>query len=1009
MTTVSSNSVNSDIAVSTTSGTVNKVISSPLTEEITVSSANGNLKILKTDTPDDITVGSENNLTYLVTEKLTEQEISAGLYKGPKGDDGASAIFRDIQDSRVNCIRSVSFLNTPVRYANLYDNNGDEYEFKINYILKNIVTGDEYSEGILIGVEKGVQVTNAWLKKEDYDNGIDYVSLTINGIIIKFIFDLTLATALSYDWSSGGPIATLNVPELTIQEYDFKTDHPDLVKIQAEKNAVSNHVGIEPFAGLDEAIINPDNIVGKLNYRVPSILDLAPNLKVFEGEDTHLNMQIRETWGTYETAKDVYAFSTVLDPYFQDCIDYGFRLTFRFPIFNGFTYDPVEITDGTTFKIGFPEYLYDEMKVEGKTPNTTATGVEPDYTSDILVTRHNAFLTALYSYLNSNITHSSTTILRKNLVEYVQLGHFGIYGEGWIENFPTDVTNLNALTDQYPTIFTDIQLIAPGATLKHSFDVGLDRADVESVIDNLHDVSNTVGDVGLFIDLTTVYLEQYLYFKTSKISYKDESTFDYLQDKFFGKRMVCGEGGQNTVPGATNILFSTMDWIYEHRAYGLSMGNTTKTGTPFIENMFNTLVSLTGARLVINSATVDSSTETLNLDFQNMGLSKVYSQNWEARVFYYNESGTVISNELLSLDVTDLDINEDYEEAGLIDPQDPTSYNLTIPAGTEKVYFAIVDKHDIYPNYNLSNYGRNANGHYLVHTMYGDELIPGGQFNTGDLALFDVVGGAYSINGSDQLVCVATGGYDGLYVDFEHTVGDFYKVSYDIISSDLDGTMVLSATGGFGSQTLAHTAGSHEYDFEFTNASPANDFRFLVINDNTPGKTLVMDNLSVRKIIGSVENISTRGDIRYYTDIELDGGQLDNRYYTETEVDGMIPSIPTNHLVDDADDSTSGRLTAAGFTASIGGRIKSTTRVITTYTILVTDSVVFANSDAGDYTVTLPAGVEGQTIRVINSGSSANTITVDGDGTDTIYSSLTFALEDNESIEITYNADDGWM
>ncbi|MCP5050976.1 MAG: hypothetical protein GY940_27680, partial [bacterium] len=89
MTTVSSNSVNSDIAVSTTSGTVNKVISSPLTEEITVSSANGNLKILKTESPDDITVGSENALTYLVTEKLTEQEISAGVYKGPKGDDGA--------------------------------------------------------------------------------------------------------------------------------------------------------------------------------------------------------------------------------------------------------------------------------------------------------------------------------------------------------------------------------------------------------------------------------------------------------------------------------------------------------------------------------------------------------------------------------------------------------------------------------------------------------------------------------------------------------------------------------------------------------------------------------------------------------------------------------------------------------------------------------------------------------------------------------------------------------
>jgi len=30
----------------------------------------------------------------------------------------------------------------------------------------------------------------------------------------------------------------------------------------------------------------------------------------------------------------------------------------------------------------------------------------------------------------------------------------------------------------------------------------------------------------------------------------------------------------------------------------------------------------------------------------------------------------------------------------------------------------------------------------------------------------------------------------------------------------------------------------------------------------------------------------TRGDARYYTETELDGGQLDNRYYTETELDG---------------------------------------------------------------------------------------------------------------------------
>lgn len=39
----------------------------------------------------------------------------------------------------------------------------------------------------------------------------------------------------------------------------------------------------------------------------------------------------------------------------------------------------------------------------------------------------------------------------------------------------------------------------------------------------------------------------------------------------------------------------------------------------------------------------------------------------------------------------------------------------------------------------------------------------------------------------------------------------------------------------------------------------------------------------------------TRGDARYYTETELDGGQLDNRYYTESEVDTAIDTDVATH------------------------------------------------------------------------------------------------------------------
>lgn len=85
------------------------------------------------------------------------------------------------------------------------------------------------------------------------------------------------------------------------------------------------------------------------------------------------------------------------------------------------------------------------------------------------------------------------------------------------------------------------------------------------------------------------------------------------------------------------------------------------------------------------------------------------------------------------------------------------------------------------------------------------------------------------------------------------------------------------------------------------------------------------------------------------------------------------------------------------------------TRVTTTYTVLVTDEIVFANTDGGAFTTTLPAGAEGLTFIIINSGSSANNLTLEPDGTEHLFGSNTnFELTDGESLEIRWNETDGW-
>ena len=92
-----------------------------------------------------------------------------------------------------------------------------------------------------------------------------------------------------------------------------------------------------------------------------------------------------------------------------------------------------------------------------------------------------------------------------------------------------------------------------------------------------------------------------------------------------------------------------------------------------------------------------------------------------------------------------------------------------------------------------------------------------------------------------------------------------------------------------------------------------------------------------------------------------------------------------------------------------GGRIKNTTRITTTYTILTTDDRVFANTDAGAFTITLPVGVEGQEFRIINTGSSGNDVTITPNGAELLTgANASKTISDGTVVILTYNSVDGW-
>lgn len=120
------------------------------------------------------------------------------------------------------------------------------------------------------------------------------------------------------------------------------------------------------------------------------------------------------------------------------------------------------------------------------------------------------------------------------------------------------------------------------------------------------------------------------------------------------------------------------------------------------------------------------------------------------------------------------------------------------------------------------------------------------------------------------------------------------------------------------------------------------------------------------------------------------------------------PAIDS-HIADGTIHFTDGDDLTAAKLVNTAGRIKNTTRATTTYQVLVTDYEVFGNTDGSAWTMTLPVGAQGQALRLINSGSSLNDLTIAPSGAEDLLGvNANFALADGEVLEITYDTTDGW-
>ena len=89
-------------------------------------------------------------------------------------------------------------------------------------------------------------------------------------------------------------------------------------------------------------------------------------------------------------------------------------------------------------------------------------------------------------------------------------------------------------------------------------------------------------------------------------------------------------------------------------------------------------------------------------------------------------------------------------------------------------------------------------------------------------------------------------------------------------------------------------------------------------------------------------------------------------------------------------------------TQTEGGRIKNTSRYTSTQSIPVTDDQVYCN---GTFTVTLPTGVDGQSFRIINSGTGTITIT---SAENIVGSTEDVKLNAGDIVILTFETTDKW-
>ena len=448
--------------------------------------------------------------------------------------------------------------------------------------------------------------------------------------------------------------------------------------------------------------------------------------------DYAVNSMIRVSWSDYERAEGEYLFK-LMDKHFEYCIQYKQKLNIGCFVTSDNHGNKLE---GAL--CAYPVYVHEALQASGQkdVKYTSSLGQitrwEPNFENPYFFERYDALLKAFAEYLEQPLTFDGQTVQRKKLVRYIEMRHFGFWGEGAYPKqlVPTNSACLIRFVDAFIKHFPGIRILVPTNGMVY----------IPSIYDSLTDyhfylltAKNKAGCFGIFRDNwgwdeRSSYFQK-IYYAANLYEKSGVKMFELLRDRWKIAPLV-GEPGQTYPKGDFKPYSCLLDQVkYLHpvliRNCNVSDGPKKSATNPTAYSIFNDppalenfhkMYALIGFRYLFTSAKITNKNGNLeiSMNWLNIGLTPTYD-GWSIRYFIENEAGKEIWTSASTFDLRAL-LPDENTPPGIVkvdNAKKHTDRYQNVPA-TGKIYLQITDPDNISPPMALSIKGRTEKGAYCL-------------------------------------------------------------------------------------------------------------------------------------------------------------------------------------------------------------------------------------------------------------------------------------------------------